>query len=551
MATQKENLKLRVTAEDATKGSLSSIANNIKGVVGAYIGLAAIKGIISGIVSAGIEHEKVWNDIAAALDRHGQSMDDSLLRIQKFSDEMQTLSGISDEVIGKSVQAFVDYGQTAKEAMDTTRVAMDLAAGSGMSLKSATELLAKAAVGYTGTLSRYGIILDETLSDSEKFEAALGLIDDRFGGAAQARAENFGTKLDLLSERFGDLNEALFEIARGGGAIDTLIDKTSDGIGTLTGFLNSDIKLWEVLAGWIDINTGRMDSFLERADQFDEFGRRIDETLKGLKLDDPFPEHPSAIIDPVLFENMLTQRQEMLAEALKEEEELIEDAEEVKLSTQTEFAKIWRRTQVEQFDFAMQMLKDLTKGALKEETKAAKDAQDKIRTTTRAMESIMSRGMDQMVKKIVTGKGEFKDIFKGIADDFMTFFIKQALSHITNLFIPGLGSLLGSIFDTPKNDRMAMEQGMHFAQFFTKGTMDFMENFNMASTLSGASGFNVGSQAQPGLASGGGVNITLQVNGSIYGVDHLNQVIEDTVINRISRIKLDDDMITGEREISV
>jgi len=212
MPTRNEKVNIVIGAKDKTKGILSSVQSKIIGIGAAYMGWRAVTGILGSIIEAGKEHEKVWTDVAGALKRHGKVVDENLIKIQKFADEMQTLTGESDEYIGKSVQGFLDYGQSVDEAMKTTKVALDLAAGSGMELKSATELLSKAAVGYTSTLSRYGIIIDENIPKSEKFAAAIKQINERFGGAAQARADTYAVKVSLMTEKFGDLQEKLFKL---------------------------------------------------------------------------------------------------------------------------------------------------------------------------------------------------------------------------------------------------------------------------------------------------------------------------------------------------
>lgn len=211
MATRSEKVQIVVSAKDKAKGTLSNLKGQVIAIGAAYMGWRAVSGILSSITKAGMEHEKVWTEVAGALKRQGHEIDNNLKSIKKFSDEMQTLTGVSDEVFGKGIQLFVDYGATIDEAKDTMRVAADLAAGSGMEMSAAVDLLAKAQVGYTGTLSRYGIILDESIPKSEKFAAATAQINEKFGGAAADRMDTTAVKMSLLTESFGDLQEEIFK----------------------------------------------------------------------------------------------------------------------------------------------------------------------------------------------------------------------------------------------------------------------------------------------------------------------------------------------------
>ena len=109
-------------------------------------------------------------------------------------------------------------------------------------------------------------------------------------------------------------------------------------------------------------------------------------------------------------------------------------------------------------------------------------------------------------------------IFDQMAKDFMKFFIEKSLEAIANMFIPGLGSLLGSIFDTPRYDRMAMTQGQHFAQFFTSGALGHIrDNFipNFAGSLSPQLALPGGGGFQYGGGGGSSAPMVVEVNLTI------------------------------------
>jgi len=212
MATYTDKLKVIIGADDRATPKLNKVAKAAAGVFAAYMSWNLLKGTFNWITEAGMQHEQTWNDVASALKRHGHEVEGNLEKVQKFSDEMQTLTGVSDEVIGKGIQGFIDYGNSIEKSMDLMKVAADLAAGSGMDLRAAVELLEKASVGYTGTLSRYGIIIDESIPKSQKFAMAIDQINQRFGGAAAARADDMTTRMALMSQKVGDLGEKLFYV---------------------------------------------------------------------------------------------------------------------------------------------------------------------------------------------------------------------------------------------------------------------------------------------------------------------------------------------------
>lgn len=208
MASQ-EKFDLIVRARDEASSKIKGITKTIVGMVAAFQGMRMATDFLKDSTAAAIESEAAWNDVRASVERHGMAWDVVGEQIQNFASQLQRVTGLSDEAIGKSAQMFMDYGATAKQAMERVRVAADLAAGSSMNLMAATDLVAKASVGYTGTLSRYGIILDESLEKSEKFAAAIEQINEKFGGAALARMDATKTKLAELTETFGDMQEMI------------------------------------------------------------------------------------------------------------------------------------------------------------------------------------------------------------------------------------------------------------------------------------------------------------------------------------------------------
>jgi hypothetical protein len=159
-----------------------------------------------------------------------------------------------------------------------------------------------------------------------------------------------------------------------------------------------------------------------------------------------------------------------------------------------------------------------------------------------------------MIDNMVTGRQSFGEIFKGIAEDFMTFFIKQALFMVVNSFIPGLGGLLGGIFDTPANDRMAARQGRDFVQWFTRGALaEAQGGTEMAVGIAGAS--RSIAPVASGPSGGGMVMMTVNVTGNVMQ----DQYVEKTIAPKLRRLvddgrsllQVKNENKTGGRDVSI
>ena len=114
--------------------------------------------------------------------------------------------------------------------------------------------------------------------------------------------------------------------------------------------------------------------------------------------------------------------------------------------------------------------------------------------------------------------------------------------------VGGLLGILGSIFDTPANDRMAMTQGRHFVQFFAKGATSELNNLTLGSSLSVATPAIL-SASTPSSSGLGGGNVSLHFHGPITDEQFIKNTIvpaiEQVALDGGSRIVIDDQNITG------
>ena len=173
-------------------------------------GIRALTRGIGEAVDAAAIQEQAEVTLAQAIRQTGESYREVLPELKAYASQLQDLTGVGDEAILKSQALLVSIGQLEGEGLKrATRAALDLSAAIGVDQRTAFDLVAKAAAGYTGTLSRYGIIIDQSLPQSEKFAAALELIEQKFGGQAQAQLNTFTGRLKEFQGRVGDLQEAI------------------------------------------------------------------------------------------------------------------------------------------------------------------------------------------------------------------------------------------------------------------------------------------------------------------------------------------------------
>jgi hypothetical protein len=221
MARASHTVKVRLEAEDAASKEIQKVDRSFSGLAsrisgGFLVAAAAATGAIVGITKAigswiksATEQEDALAKLNAALASLGPSSKGVSERLQEQASALQKVTKYSDETILSGQALLATFTKDEEKIKAGTTAALDMSAALGMDLKSAFLLMGKAAKGETETLSRYGIVLDENLTRSEKFAAATAQIAALWGGQAAAQAKTFTGLIAQIGNAFGELNEIL------------------------------------------------------------------------------------------------------------------------------------------------------------------------------------------------------------------------------------------------------------------------------------------------------------------------------------------------------
>ena len=124
--------------------------------------------------------------------------------------------------------------------------------------------------------------------------------------------------------------------------------------------------------------------------------------------------------------------------------------------------------------------KDEAKKAIKEFSAFAKFI---IKGTQVVMEVAFDSLRSNLEANLFDTRGVLREIYKGMARDFILFFIDEAIKAVAVIFIPKFVKLVTSIFDTPANDRAAAEEGRRFAGFFIAGATGAFAGANLGAQI--------------------------------------------------------------------
>lgn len=202
----------------------SDLANlSIKKLAAGYVaGALSFEAITSaGRMFVGFLRESVAEAIAAdtaqrrldtALRAQSRSAPEASKQLAALTREFQRSTIHSGDLLLEMEALLVQVGGVMPHQMGKAlTAATDLSAGLGIDLRQATMLVAKAFAGETGSLSRYGIHLDETRAKTDAAGAALEAIHARFGGQARSEAESYAGSVARVGNAWNDLKQVVGE----------------------------------------------------------------------------------------------------------------------------------------------------------------------------------------------------------------------------------------------------------------------------------------------------------------------------------------------------
>ena len=160
-------------------------------------------------VQAAAEDEKSQASLAAQLKRTFGEQQGLTDAVERYISVTQLRTGTSDVELRDSIGTLIRSTGNLKTAQNLLTVAQDVSAATGKDLASVSLALAKASMGQFTALGKLGIPLDESTKKSKDFGAVLATLQDQFGGAADAAANTFGGKLEIIKGQFGEIVETI------------------------------------------------------------------------------------------------------------------------------------------------------------------------------------------------------------------------------------------------------------------------------------------------------------------------------------------------------
>ena len=196
----------------ATFGDKVTKFGKIAGAAFAAAGAAAVayagKLAIDGVKSA-IEDAAAQTKLALTLKNVTGATQDQISATEDYITKTSLAVGITDDELRPSLERLSRATGDLNKAQKLQAVAIDIAAGSGKSLETVTNALAKAAEGQTASLGKLGVGLTTTQLKTMSFDDITAKLADTFENQASAKADTFQGKLTRLQIAFDEGKETV------------------------------------------------------------------------------------------------------------------------------------------------------------------------------------------------------------------------------------------------------------------------------------------------------------------------------------------------------
>lgn len=172
------------------------------GIAAAAVGFGAVA------VKAALDGQQAHAQLVQAVQNSGVAFESVGGRVDDMSGKFAKLGFENDNVEAALTRLVTASGNT-KTAMDNMGLAADLARARHISLEDAAGSLGKILAGNMKGMQAFGLSAKDAAGNSLTTAAALQLLNDRFGGAAQANAGTYAGKLQALNAEWHNMVESV------------------------------------------------------------------------------------------------------------------------------------------------------------------------------------------------------------------------------------------------------------------------------------------------------------------------------------------------------
>lgn len=179
---------------------------NLKPVLlGAAAGFAAVGAAAAKALTEFAEYEKSLNRLNTNLKLIGVTSKAAQREFANIATEIQNVTTLSDGAALEIQSMFLSLGAAPEQVKLAVQTTADVAAATGRSVEEIGRQIAKTFGGYAGELGETIPALKELTQEQLRAGEALGLLSDRFGGAASEEVKTLAGSYAQLKNSLSDV----------------------------------------------------------------------------------------------------------------------------------------------------------------------------------------------------------------------------------------------------------------------------------------------------------------------------------------------------------
>ena len=252
---------VEIKAKDQTKAGVASAKKGVGGLTkavkaygaemaAAYLIIRKAYKVVKELTEAyGIQQLAV-TELESALKATGKYTPQLSSKLQQLASDLQKLTTFGDEETLSATAMLQSLAELNEEGLlKLIPSVQDLAIGAFKGdLMTAMTMVGKTLGSSTNALSRYGIEIDMTATQTEKLAQLQDKINEKWGGRAQAVAKTYTGQVKQLKDQYGDLKEDLGEIVAYN--MPAFIELSKSIIGKLQEWTNEMFKNRQEILEW-------------------------------------------------------------------------------------------------------------------------------------------------------------------------------------------------------------------------------------------------------------------------------------------------------------
>lgn len=183
------------------------------------VGKLAALGLGAGLAAAAVgafklakgaaEDEAGQRRLATSLQNTTGATKEQVASVEDWISKQGKLKGVTDDQLRPAIEKLAGSTGSLKEAQKQATLAMDVAAGRGVSLETVTKALERANNGNVTGLGKLGIATKDAAGNTLTMEEATRKLADTYGGQAAKAADTAAGKWGRVKLQLGELGESI------------------------------------------------------------------------------------------------------------------------------------------------------------------------------------------------------------------------------------------------------------------------------------------------------------------------------------------------------